>query len=46
MEIQLKVREDLTGKKTPPNGEFFFIIGAVKQIEEEEGSMTEDEELI
>ena len=41
-----QIREDLTGKKTPPNGEFFFIIGAVKQIEEEEGSMTEDEELI
>ena len=32
MEIQLKVREALTGKKTPPNKKLFFIVGAVRKI--------------
>ena len=27
-----QIREDLTGKKTPPNGKFFFIVGAVRNI--------------
>ena len=27
-----QIREHLTGKKTPPNGKFFFIVGAVRNI--------------
>ena len=27
-----QIREDLTGKKRPPNGKFFFIVGAVRKI--------------
>ena len=29
-----QIREDLTGKKTPPNRKFFFIIGAVRKIKQ------------
>lgn len=29
-----QIREDLTGKKTPPNGKFFFIVGAVRNIKQ------------